>query len=166
MKGLIVYSSFSGNTKKIAEAIAEVAEDSELISVKEFQPSMLAHFDLFYIGYWVDKGDCDAAALRVLDLLKEQRIVLFGTLGAAEQTDYYDMVKKRVEAHVANNHILGHFLCQGAVGEAVIARYQSMLAEHPEDEHRKQQLANYENGKSHPDEQDLANARAFAQTIG
>lgn len=166
MKGLIVYSSLSGNTKKIAEAIAEVAEDSELISVKEFQPSMLAHFDLFYIGYWVDKGDCDAAALRVLDLLKEQRIVLFGTLGAAEQTDYYDMVKKRVETHAANNHILGHFLCQGAVGEAVIARYRSMLAEHPEDEHRKQQLANYENGKSHPDEQDLANARAFAQTIG
>ena len=159
-------SSLSGNTKKIAEAIAEVAEDSELISVKEFQPSMLAHFDLFYIGYWVDKGDCDAAALRVLDLLKEQQIVLFGTLGAAEQTDYYDMVKKRVEAHAANNHILGHFLCQGAVGEAVIARYRSMLAEHPEDEHRKQQLANYENGKSHPDEQDLANARAFAQTIG
>ena len=52
MKGLIVYSSLSGNTKKIAEAIAEVAEDSELISVREFQSSMLANFDLFYIGYW------------------------------------------------------------------------------------------------------------------
>lgn len=51
MKGLIVYSSLSGNTKKIAEAIAEVAEDSELISVREFQSSMLANFDLFYIGY-------------------------------------------------------------------------------------------------------------------
>ena len=36
MKGLIVYSSLSGNTKKTAEAIAEVAEDSELISVREF----------------------------------------------------------------------------------------------------------------------------------
>ena len=57
MKGLIVYSSLSGNTKKIAEAIAEVAEDSELISVREFQSSMLANFDLFYIGYWVDKGE-------------------------------------------------------------------------------------------------------------
>ena len=48
----------------------------------------------------------------------------------------------------------------------MIARYQSMLAEHPQDEHIKQQLANYENGKSHPDEQDLANARAFAKSIG
>ena len=89
MKGLIVYSSLSGNTKKIAEAIAEVAEDSELISVREFQSSMLANFDLFYIGYWVDKGDCDAATLRLLAQLKDKRIVLFGTLGAAEQTEYY-----------------------------------------------------------------------------
>lgn len=166
MKGLIVYSSLSGNTKKIAEAIAEVTEDSELISVKEFHTSMLANFDLFYIGYWVDKGDCDAAAQRLLAQLKEQRIVLFGTLGAAEQTDYYTMVKQHVEAHVAHCHILGHFLCQGAVGEAVIERYRTMLAQHPEDEHMKQQVANYENGKSHPDEQDLANARAFAKSIG
>ena len=166
MKGLIVYSSLSGNTKKIAEAIAAIAEDCELISVKEFQTSMLPNFDLFYIGYWVDKGDCDAAALRLLAQLKDKRIVLFGTLGAAEQTAYYDMVKQQVEAHAVHSHILGHFLCQGAVSEAVIDRYRGMLAEHPEDEHMKQQLANYENGKSHPDEQDLANARAFAKTIG
>lgn len=166
MKGLIVYSSLSGNTKKIAEAIAEVAEDSELISVREFQSSMLANFDLFYIGYWVDKGDCDAASLRLLAQLKDKRIALFGTLGAAEQTEYYDRVKRQVESHAAHSHILGHYLCQGAVGEAVIARYQSMLAEHPQDEHIKQQLANYENGNSHPDEQDLANARAFAKSIG
>lgn len=166
MKGLIVYSSLSGNTKKIAEAIAEVAEDSELISVREFQSSMLANFDLFYIGYWVDKGDCDAATLRLLAQLKDKRIALFGTLGAAEQTEYYDRVKRQVESHAAHCHILGHYLCQGAVGEAVIARYQSMLAEHPQDEHIKQQLANYENGNSHPDEQDLAKARAFAKSIG
>ena len=123
MKGLIVYSSLSGNTKKIAEAIAEVAEDSELISVREFQSSMLANFDLFYIGYWVDKGDCDAATLRLLAQLKDKRIALFGTLGAAEQTEYYDRVKRQVESHAAHSHILGHYLCQGAVGEAVIARY-------------------------------------------
>ena len=52
------------------------------------------------------------------------------------------------------------------MSEAVIERYRRMAAEHPEDEHRRQQLANYENGKSHPDEQDLANARAFAKAIG
>ena len=59
---------------------------------------MLANFDLFYIGYWVDKGDCDAATLRLLAQLKDKRIVLFGTLGAAEQTEYYDRVKQQVES--------------------------------------------------------------------
>ena len=166
MKGLIVYSSLSGNTRKVAEAIAEVAEDGELISVKEFQPSMRVNFDLFYVGYWVDKGDCDAASLHMLEQLKDCKIILFGTLGAAECTDYYDRVKASVEAHAAHCHILGHFLCQGAVSEAVIERYRGMAAEHPEDEHRRQQLANHENGKSHPDEQDLANARAFVKAIG
>lgn len=166
MKSLIVYSSLSGNTKKIAEAMAEVVEDAELISVQEFQAAMRTNFDVFYIGYWVDKGDCDAASLRVLKQLQDARIVLFGTLGAAENTAYYERIKANVEAHTAHAHVLGHFLCQGRVQEAVIERYRLMIKEHPEDEHIVMQLKNYEAGKTHPDEQDLAHAREFAKSFG
>ena len=59
MKTLVIYSSLTGNTKKLAQAIANEMEDTEIISVDEFRVSMMDNFDFFMIGYWVDKGVCD-----------------------------------------------------------------------------------------------------------
>lgn len=165
MKSLILYSSLSGNTEKVARAIASEIEDAELLAVHEFHTQMAANFDVFYLGYWVDKGDCDAKIKKVMEVLEKRRIVLFGTLGAAENTAYYDMVKARVEAHANNNDILAHFLCQGKVNDSLIERYKEMLKKNPDDEHMIQQVANYEQGSLHPDEKDLANAREFARSI-
>lgn len=165
MKSLILYSSLSGNTEKVARAIASEIEDAELLAVHEFRAQMVANFDVFYLGYWVDKGDCDDKIKQVMQVLEKRRVVLFGTLGAAENSAYYDKVKARVEAHVANNHILAHFLCQGKVNDSLIERYKEMLKKNPNDEHVMQQVANYEQGRSHPDEKDLANAREFARSI-
>lgn len=166
MKSLIIYSSLSGNTEKVARAIANEVEDCEIISAGEFQLNMIHNFDVFYVGYWVDKGDCDAKTKSVLESLHHQHIVLFGTLGAAENTMYYDMIKTHVEEHAKNQQILGHFLCQGKVNDKLIERYKDMLKKNPDDEHMKQQVANYENGKTHPDETDIVNARKFARSIG
>lgn len=166
MKSLIIYSSLSGNTEKIAMAIKDEVEDCEIISAKDFRPQMITNFDVFYIGYWVDKGDCDMKSRGILESLNQQNIVLFGTLGAAENTAYYNLIKTYVEEHAKHQHILGHFLCQGKVSDTLIERYKEMLKKNPDDEHMKQQVANYENGKSHPDEMDIINAKEFARSIG
>lgn len=165
MKTLIVYSSLTGNTKKIAQAIAKNLEDGELISADQFQPSMIHNFDFFLIGYWVNQGDCDNKTLEILEHLKGKRIALFGTLGAKKQTEYYDMIKHRVEKHVKDTHFLGHFLCQGSVSEKTIEHYRELLKKHPEDIHMKAQVEAYEEGIHHPDETDIKDAVSFVKVL-
>ena len=60
MKSLVVYSSRTGNTRKIAEAVAEALPGCHLHPVEEApQPE---GYDLVAVGYWVDKGMPDDAA--------------------------------------------------------------------------------------------------------
>lgn len=165
MKTLIIYSSLTGNTKKIAEAIVGSLEDGELISADQFHPSMVDHFDYFMAGYWINQGDCDSKTLEILQHLKGKKIALFGTLGAKKESEYYTMIKQRVEEHVKEAHLLGHFLCQGSVGEQTMQRYRELLKKHPEDIHIKAQVEAYEEGKHHPDEQDIQDVIAFTKAL-
>lgn len=165
MKTLMMYSSQSGNTKLIAMAMMRELEDCECISVDEFKEAMLPNFDFFFVGYWIDQGDCDAKTKVILPMLHGKKIALFGTLGAAENTAYYETVKQRVAAHLTDAHIIGHFLCQGSVGDQAIERYQEMLRLHPDDEDRKAQLAAYKKGESHPDQEDILHAVQFARSL-
>ena len=59
MDVMVVYSSQTGNTRKIANAIfAAIPGDSKDIqNVKEYQGK---DANLFFVGFWTDKGDCDA----------------------------------------------------------------------------------------------------------
>ena len=76
MKTLVIYSSLTGNTKKLAQAIANEMEDTEIISVDEFRVSMMDNFDFFMIGYWVDKGVCDDKSKEVLRLKNRHRVFM------------------------------------------------------------------------------------------
>ncbi len=165
MKELIIYSSATGNTKKLADAIHEELPQALCIKTLDFSEEMIKDHDIIYVGYWVDKGDVDPVTKNALQLIKNHKLVFFGTLGAGENTAYYTMVKQRVENNAADNEVCGHFLCQGAVNDAVIQRYQKMIVDRPDDEHMKQQLMNYEKGKTHPDEQDLVNVKDFIRNL-
>lgn len=165
MKTLVIYSSLTGNTKKLAQAIANEMEDTEIISVDEFRVSMMDNFDFFMIGYWVDKGVCDDKSKEVLKHMLDKKVALFGTLGAKENTKYYDMVKAKVEEQAQGVHVIGHFLCQGSVGEKTMERYREMLKKTPDDIHLKAQLEAYEEGIHHPNELDIANAIRFAKSL-
>ena len=87
MKSLIVYSSATGNTRKLAEVFANEIEDAELLSIQDVKVSMLKNFDMLYLGYWVDKGDLDAASAKLAEHVQNAKIVLFGTLGAADNSE-------------------------------------------------------------------------------
>ena len=57
MKSIVIYSSLTGNTKQVAEAITSVlpAGTPPCVSMKEV-PSDLSSYDLVFAGFWVDKG--------------------------------------------------------------------------------------------------------------
>ena len=54
MKSIILYSSLTGNTKRVAEAMASVMpEGTPCVPVKE-APENLADYDNVFVGFWVD----------------------------------------------------------------------------------------------------------------
>ena len=69
MKALVVYSSRTGNTRKIAEAIAAVLPGCEIHPV-ESAPAPEG-YDLVAVGYWVDKGMPDAQAKAYLETVRD-----------------------------------------------------------------------------------------------
>ena len=167
MKLLVVYSSMTGNTRKVAEAIAGAVPGSVLLPV-EVEPSPDG-FDLVAAGYWVDKGMPDAQSRAWLEKAKGCRMALFGTLGAWPDSEHAKECMRRaaelVESPERGNAVCGSWICQGRIDPHVIEAMQKMAPNvHPMTPERR---ARIEEAAKHPDENDLASAREFiARTIG
>lgn len=167
MKVLILYSSLTGNTKKIAETFYESIEvEKSILPISEIQSIDLDEYELLCVGYWVDKGICDEKSKHIIESIENKKIVLFGTVGAMDNENYYDKIKQRVEVLIkSSNKIEGHFLCQGKINSKVTDRYKLMLEENPEDENLIRKIKNHTQAITHPDEMDIENANVFIKTM-
>ena len=76
----IIYSSKTGNTKKLAEKIREVLPE-ENCDYFGTEGAKALSSDILYIGFWTDIGNADSATLELLKSLKNKKIFLFGTAG-------------------------------------------------------------------------------------
>ena len=64
-----------------------------------------------------------------------------------------------------DNQIIGSFICQGKIPMALKKRYEDALKKNPDDIHMKLQLENHEQSQSHPDKQDIEDAKCFAREM-
>ena len=159
MKALVVYSSRTGNTRKIAEAIAAVLPGCEIHPV-ESAPAPEG-YDLVAVGYWVDKGMPDAKARAYLENLRGVRAALFGTLGAWPDSEHARDCIRKSEALLKEpergNTVMGSFICQGKVDPRVVEMMNKVAADvHPMTPERKARL---EEAARHPDDTDRARAK-------
>ena len=76
----IVFSSQTGNTKLLAEALKNSLPQEECLYIGTPDPKAL-NADTLYVGFWTDKGNADAASLSFLKLLQDKKVFLFGTAG-------------------------------------------------------------------------------------
>ena len=153
---LIVYSSVTGNTKKVAEAIGE-AVGADPVSVEE-APGDIPGYDLVAVGYWLWRGGPDPKAAAYLSRLKDARVVLFETHAAEDRSEHAVTAFARAGARLGKGcSVLSVFECQGQVSEAIRKRHESLPANDP---HAKS--TGWKTSVGHPDDADLERARAFA----
>ena len=160
MKYAVVYCSHTGNTKRVAEAIAQVipAEDMLYFGIPDMDATKDA--DVIFAGFWTDKGSCPSALLDYFSSLHNKQIVLFGTCGFGGSAEYYDMILQRVSAFIEDDcTYVDGFMCQGKMPQSVRERYMKMK-ENPEHPANLDALIkNFDYALSHPDSDDLEKLR-------
>lgn len=151
----ILFSSLTGNTKKLADALREVLpkEDCDYFGAPEAEvpPS-----GMLYIGFWTDKGNADSAALALLAKLRNKKVFLFGTAGFGGSEAYFQNILNRVKGSLdPSNSVVGEYMCQGKMPQSVRERYQKMKAQPEHPANTDALIENFDRALSHPDTRDL-----------
>ncbi len=166
MKTLVIYSSLTGNTKKVARAVAEVLPECTMLPVEE-APSCVDGYDLVAVGYWVDKGMPDGKTRTWLSGVSNARLAFFGTLGAWPDSEHAKECMACGERLALEpergNVVLGSWLCQGRIDPKVLEVMAKMAGSvHPMTEERRARIAEAE---KHPDEDDCRRAQEFIRRM-
>ena len=152
---VIVCDSLTGNTSMLAEALRDhlQIEAVHLTTPAQADPDSS---DCFVVGSWTDKGDCTANTAAFLGKLEKKSVFIFGTCGFGQSEAYYDTVYRRFADHLnADNHIIGHYFCQGKMPKAVLQRYEAMKAANPENSKWDESIANFNEALNHPNADDI-----------
>ncbi|MGN0941905.1 MAG: flavodoxin family protein [Selenomonadaceae bacterium] len=158
-KWLIVYSTVTGNTKKVAEAMAEAAGVTA-VDVKE-APSDVSGYDIVACGYWLWRGTADPKTQAYLKSLHDANVVLFSTHAAPDDSEHAQTSFARAAMLLGGNvNLIGTFGCRGQVSDAVLARRAKLPADDP----HKQSDA-WKGSMGHPDEKDIENAKKFVESV-
>lgn len=161
---LLVYSSITGNTRMVAEAIMRALPPDTIIQPVQNAPHPETSA-LVIVGFWVHRGAPDPAAARYMHTICGRDVAFFGTLAAYPDSDHAHGVMANAESLLAGNRILGSFLCQGKLAPNRLARRLSgeeADARHPMTEERRARLLE---AARHPDERDLALAEKTFRDI-
>ncbi len=163
MKSLIVYSSLTGNTEKVATAISQVLPEAHFCRVDDAPDNK--DFDVIIIGYWVDKGLPDTKILNYIPTIQNKKVVLFGTLGAYPHSDHAKDCMAKAKALVEEqegNEVIDSFICMGKVDPKLLERMAQMTNNaHPMTEERRLRI---EEGNKHPNEEDFKNVQEFIKS--
>lgn len=162
-KYIVLYSSRTGNTKQIAEAISSALPAETPCLLVDDAPTDLAGYDCLFIGFWVDRGTADPQMQQFLGNLKHPSVALFATLGADPQSQHAaESLRNAAALRPCQNPLVNSFICQGKVDPQLIEQMKKMFpAGHPHAVDEKREALHQE-AQQHPNEADLAAAKAFA----
>ena len=178
MKILVTYFSQTGNTKKIAQAIHEQASknhESDLKTIKKVKIKDLDEFDLVFIGSACHDSDLAKPILRFLNKIPnspkyaiagfythstylpegDERIKKLSKKWSSKGIETFEALKKD-----KNVDFKGYFRCQGIPSPPIEQFIHQTIIKDDEE------WAGFiEEVKKHPDENDIENAKKFAQDI-
>ena len=163
-KWLIIYTSNTNNTKKIAEAMASVAgEGSMMLSSKEV--ISVDDYDIIAIGFWVTRGGPDPVTQSLLPKIKNKQVILFQTLGADPKSEHaITSLAKAAYLLGENCSILGTFSAQGKINPVLLDKRKNLAPDNPH-AHSEENMRRWASAANHPNEEDLENAKEFVRKI-
>lgn len=164
MRYLLVYSSSTGNTKSVAEAIHKIMPESTPIFSVQNAPSP-DDYDFIALGFWVHRGKPDPRMWRYMEGIKRKTVAIFGTLAAYPDSDHAAEVIANACEHLEGNEIAGYFLCQGKLPEK---RLEERIASGGDKKHpmTAERYARLMEAKKHPDAEDLRKAQeSFSEFV-
>lgn len=152
----IVYSSKTGNTKMLADALHQALPADDCLYFGAPDAQALAA-ERIYIGFWTDKGSCDAETAAFLAQLTQQEIFLFGTCGFGGGVAYFEQILARVRDLLPESvQLVGSYVCPGKMPQSVRDRYVRIAEEEPaKRSHMQKMIFNFDCALSHPDADDL-----------
>lgn len=158
-KYAIVYSSLTGNTKALADEVRKVLPEENCDYFGTCNEAEL-HSDIYYVGFWTDKGNADEAALNLLKKLENKKIFLFGTAGFGGSEAYFQKIIDQVEQSIdESNTVIGTYMCQGKMPQSVRDRYVKMKEQPDHMPNIDALIENFDRALSHPDTDDFEGLR-------
>ena len=118
MKVQIIYTSLTGCTRRLANALYNgiEADEKSIHDIKDGIPTLDGDFIL--IGYWGTSGHPELQMKGFLNSLRNQKVGIFCTLGYyADSFHAWDTVKCGVDLVKDHNEVIGSYVCNGAVAQ-------------------------------------------------
>ncbi len=122
MKTLIVYSSQTGNTRKLADKIYDTLDGvTDIISVE--QDPDPAGYDLVAVGFWYMGGKPDPKSQKFLSKIGSgTKVFLFATHGAGRDSEHAKNGILAAVNLVKEAEVVGAFSCQGEVNPDILEK--------------------------------------------
>ncbi len=149
MKVLVLYSSRSGNTQKLAEAVYAALEgEKRLISITDL-PLESYDYDLIIAGFSIMAGRVEPRMARFLAGFEEKtKILLFMTHGSKRGSALVKKVMKLAVRLVERADVVDCYSCQGEVSPVVLHKLRKASSPPA-------WLDEGENAQGHPDNGDI-----------
>ena len=160
MKSLVLWSSRTGNTKAVAQAIYDALPgDKDMI--EEGRDTDTAGYDLIFVGFWGFRRGADMAARRTLSSLHNHKVAIYSTAGTyPDSPAARDYLANDAALLPEASTCLGTFICNGREHSFPLEK----RSEHAEKVHpmTPERLARRWEAEKHPNEEDFQKAAAWA----
>ncbi len=121
MKVQVIYSSLTGCTEKVANAIYNGidVEQKSIHNLKDGAPALDG--DIILLGYWGISGNPNDDMKAFLKTIKGKAVGIFCTLGFyADSGHARQTLEAGIDLVKDNNEVIGGFVCNGAVAQNLI----------------------------------------------